>query len=116
MSDVKQVKNDPNSFIQSKTTTIPRAFIEHTKIKYILYHTIEGFNYEEQQAIIYFHFLKLPIKDIAKATDLAENYVLSAIDLHLERLESKINFFKKFVLHDVDDSLQVEDIFFREEH
>lgn len=115
MSDVKQIIDDLNPSMQLRAATIPRAFIEHNKIKYILHHIIDGFNHEEQQAIIYFYFSELSIKDIAKATYLTEDYVLSVINLYLQRLESKINFFKRFVLYDVNDLLSVEDMFLQED-
>lgn len=100
--------------VKLKIPEIPRAFIENAKISYVLLHTIEGFGREEQQAIGCFYYLDLPIEEISKLTELTENHISSVVGLYSERLESKINLFKKCVPYDADDMLQINDILFRE--
>ena len=82
----------------NRAPTIPRAFVTHPKLKYAVYHIIEDFGHEEQQAIGYFYYLdNATIKDIAEKTELTENRVLSSICLYAERLEARLEFSKKIL-------------------
>lgn len=109
MSDAKQIK------CVGPPPQIPRAFIEHAKVKHVLLHTIEYFDREEQQAIGCFYYSDLSINDISKVTELSENHILSVINLYSERLEARINVFKKCVPYDANDMLQISDILFQED-
>jgi len=91
---------------------IPCAFIDHDDVKLVLNETIEGFHYDEKEAIIFFHVLGAAVTDIAKVTQLTPGHVVSALSLYAERLESKLCFFKKFVPHDVEQSLPAGEILF----
>lgn len=117
MSDVKQVKSRAqlsHMSMKLKIPEIPRAFIEHAKVKHVLLHTIECFDREEQQAIGCFYYSDLPIEEISKLTELTENHILNVIGLYSERLESRINVFKKCMPYDATDMLQISDILFQE--
>ena len=95
--------------------TVPRAFVTHPKIKYAVYCLIEGFGYEEQQAIGYFYYLDdVSIKEIAEKTELTENRVLSSIGLYAERLEAKLEFFKRILPYDTSDVLPITEILFHD--
>jgi len=94
---------------------IPRAFIEHAKVKHVILHTIEYFDREEQQAIGYFYLSDLSVNDISKMTELTENHILNAMGLYSERLEAKIKVFKKCIPYDAQDMLHVSDILFQQE-
>ena len=93
-----------------KMPEIPRAFINHEKVKHVLCSTIEDFDYEEQQAIYFFCFMGLPTKAISKAVKLTETHVVSVIGLYAERLASKLCLFKKALPYNADDMLQVSEI------
>jgi len=95
----------------NKKLVVPRAYVTHSKVKYMVYHTIEMFSHEEKQAIGFFYNLdEMSIKDIAEKTELTENRVLSAICLYEERLQAKLNLFKKTLPYDASDVLEVGDI------
>jgi len=99
----------------NRAPTIPRAFVAHSKLKYAVYHIIEDFGHEEQQAIGYFYYLNdATIKDIAEKTELTENRVLGSICLYAERLESRLKFFKKLLPYDPDDVVQITDVLFHD--
>jgi len=93
---------------------IPRAFINHSKVKHLLCEMIENFGYEERQAIYYFCFLDVSVSEISKVTELTESHIISVLSLYSERLECKINFFKKAMPCNVDDVLPVSEILLQE--
>ncbi|MCL2373398.1 MAG: hypothetical protein FWC78_08380 [Defluviitaleaceae bacterium] len=104
-----------SAVIQIKSPEIPKAFMGHSKVMYVLCSAISNFGHEEQQAIGYFYYLNLSVTEIAAATKLTENHVISVIILYAERLETKLDLFKKTLKHDPSDVLQVRDILFLEE-
>jgi len=89
---------------------IPRAFVNHTKIKYVLCCTIEDFGYEEKEAIGFFCYLGAPISEISEATGLSQNHIESVICLYSERLATKLDIFKKALPYDTNDLLPVSEI------
>ena len=99
----------------NRKPTVPRAFVTHPKIKYAVYCLIEGFGYEEQQAIGYFYYLTdASIKEIAEKTELTENRVSSSICLYAERLEAKLELFKRILPYDTGDVLPITEILFHD--
>ena len=99
----------------NRKPTVPRAFVTHPKIKYEVYSIIEHFDREEQQAIGYFYYIdNVSIKEIAERTELTENRVLGSICLYAERLEAKLEFFKRILPYDKNDVLQMTDILFHD--
>jgi len=98
-----------------KMPEIPRAFIEHSKIKYVLSHTIESFCHEEQQAIYIHSILDLPVSDIANFTDLSQNHVVSVLDLYSERLASKLCIFQKAAPYNPNHVLPVSELLFMQD-
>ncbi|MCL1787903.1 MAG: hypothetical protein FWG38_07925 [Defluviitaleaceae bacterium] len=97
-----------------KAPEIPKAFIHHDKAKHVLYHVIEGFNYEEQMAIGVYYFLNLSISEIAQVTGLSKERVTNVISLYAARLEDKLSLFRKALPYNENDVLQVSDILFQE--
>lgn len=97
-----------------KIPKIPRAFVEHPKVKYVFCDVINDFNYEEKVAIYFYCFEKLLISEIANLTNLSQNHVASALNLYSERLASKVCFFKKTVPYNANDQLSVNEILFPE--
>jgi len=93
---------------------VPRVFIEHPKIKYVLYHTIDEFDFEEKEAIYFYCILDLPISEIAKIIGISQNHVASALGLYSERLNFKLDVFKKAISYDTNDVLHVSEVLFLE--
>jgi len=91
---------------------IPSAFIDHDDVRFVLNETIEGFHYDEREAIFFFHVLGEAVTEIAKVTRLSPGHVVSALNLYAERLESRLHFFKKFVPHDDSNSLPAGELLF----
>jgi len=89
---------------------IPRYFINNPKIRHVLSHTIEEFDYEEQMAIRYYCFLNLPVSNIAAATELSKSRVLCTLTLYSERLNFKLDIFKQAALHTAKDVLPVSEL------
>ena len=115
--NVNNGRQPPESVVMhlNRKPTVPRAFVTHHKIKYVVYSLIEHFDREEQQAIGYFYYIDdVSIKDIAERTELTENRVLGSICLYAERLEAKLEFFKRILPYDTNDVLQITDILFHD--
>ncbi|MCL2367259.1 MAG: hypothetical protein FWC75_09530 [Oscillospiraceae bacterium] len=93
---------------------VPKAFIKNRTAKRILSHMADEFDFEEQQAIYYYCFLDVTITDIAKATELTEDHVLSVLSLYSERLSNKLSFLKKTLPHDAGDLSDVKEILLQE--
>ena len=93
---------------------VPRVYIEHPKIKYVLSHTIEEFDFEEKIAVYFYCFLDLPINEIAELTELSQSRVASVLGLYSERLKFKLGVFKKAISYDVNDMLPVSELLFLE--
>jgi len=91
---------------------IPKTFFDHAKIRFVLHHTINGFDFEEKIAVYYYCFLNLPISEIAAVTELSENHVASVLGLYSERLKYKIGVFKKAVPYNANDLLPVSELLF----
>lgn len=115
-SNASNGRHPPNLLSNiNRKLVVPRAFTDHPKVKYAIYCIIENFGHEEQQAIGYFYYVgDASIKEIAERTKLTENRVLGAVCLYAERLEAKLNFFKKTLLYDENDVLQITDILFHD--
>ena len=89
---------------------VPRAFINHDKIKTILCHTAEEFGHEEQLALYFYCYLNASISEISEKVGLSQNHIASVIGLYSERLTSQLNLFKKAMPYDADDTLPVSEI------
>ena len=89
---------------------IPSAFLAHDKIKYVLHHTIQEFNFEEQQAIRFYCVLGLPISELTLATGLTPTCILSVLTLFAERLRWRLNVFMQAIPTNPNDSLPVSDM------
>jgi len=98
-----------------KMLQIPRAFIEHSKIRYALSNTIESFCPEEKQAIYIHCVLGLPISDIANFTELSQKHVVDVLGLYSERLASKLHIFQRSAPYNPNDVLPVSELLFMED-
>ena len=103
----QNIQQPPN---QPKMPPVPRAFINHPKIKYVLYHTINEFDFEEQAAIYYYCFIGLSVSKIAALTELTPNHVASTLNLYSEKLLLRLDIFKKAIPYDTDDLLPVSEL------
>ena len=111
---IKNGRQPPQLPRRLKMPEIPRAFINHVKVRHILCDTIEDFSHEEREAISAYCILEWPISEISEATKLTENHVVSVLGLYFERLESKLSLFKKALPYNDNDLLQVSEILFLE--
>jgi len=84
---------------------IPSTFIDHADVKFVLDATLDGFQYEEKEAIFFFFVLDATVHDISEVTRLTPGHIVHALNLYAARLESKLRFFKKFVPHNDDEFL-----------
>jgi len=91
---------------------IPKAFLVHNNIVQILGATAYEFDFEEQQAIYYFHFMDLSPGTIARVVQLSKRHVMSTLGLYAARLEAKLDFFKKVQPYNENETVQVRDILF----
>jgi hypothetical protein len=91
---------------------IPRAFVRHDDVKFVLNETIKQFHHEEKEAIFFYCVLGADVNDISEVTSLTPKHVVSALNLYAERLESKLCFFKKFVPYSREESLPVSELLF----
>lgn len=89
---------------------IPRTFLKNFLISQVLYTTIDGFNFEEQNVIFLYCFVSLPISEIAALAELSEVHVVSILTLYSERLRFKLDIFKKSVPYDTADVVSVRDM------
>ncbi|MCL2363364.1 MAG: hypothetical protein FWC71_01735 [Defluviitaleaceae bacterium] len=96
--------------LQLPAPQIPQAFAMHPKIMQILHETVYEFNHEEQQAIYYYHFTGLSPRAIARVVELTEDHVVSALVLYAQRLNMKIDLFKKVEPYDESEMMQVDEI------
>ena len=113
MGKAMQNNNERHSLqfpMQLKVPEIPKAFTQHKNVMMILCSTIEEFGHEEQQALYYYCYLRVPICDIAKKVGLSQGHVASVLGLYLERLTNQLDFFKKAVPYDNSDLLPVSEI------
>jgi len=89
---------------------VPRVFITHERIKFLLCHTAEEFGHEEQLALYFFCYLNASISEISEKTGLSQNHVASVLGLYSERLTNQLNLFKRAMPYDADDVLPVSEI------
>ncbi|MCL1788540.1 MAG: hypothetical protein FWG38_11185 [Defluviitaleaceae bacterium] len=94
--------------------TIPKAFIDNDRIRQVLCYTASEFNYEEKRAIFLYCVVKLSIDEIATHVELPIPHVVSALVLYAQRLNFKLDVFKKAVPYDKAKQLSVMDLFERE--
>ena len=100
---------------QLKKCIIPKAFIHEESSKLFLCSLIENFNFEEKQAIYYCTIIdNASIEEVAKKIDLTPDHVIGVLLIYSERLKYKLNFFKKIIPYDEDDTMSLEDMLFLE--
>ena len=100
-----------------KKIGIPRAFIKNDDSRWVLCDIISEFHHEEKQAIYYCAVFDATVEDVAKKIELSPNHIKCALGLYLERLETKLEFFKKIMPHhesDESDLLPISEILFLE--
>jgi len=96
---------------QIEMPNVPKAFIHHPKVRQVLCHTIEEFNFEEQMAIYLYGVLDLPINEIAISTELSQDRIICVLMLYAERLAYKVDVFKKAVPYNSDEIASVCEVF-----
>ena len=106
----KKGRHPPQFTIPLNMPSIPRAFVNHSNAKLILCDTVEGFGFEEQQAIYFYCFLNEPISNIAEKVGLTQAHVASVLGLYSARLTGKLDLFKKALPYDEDDLLHVSEL------
>jgi len=89
---------------------IPRAFVEHPRVKYLFYHQINKFDYEEKVAIHFHHFAGMTVNEIADLTQLTHSHIDSVLQLYSERLTQKVCFFKSILPYNADEQLSVSEM------
>ena len=114
MIDIRNMEKKHPLPNEVKMPKIPKAFIEHPKVKYVFYHIINDFDYEEKVAIYFYCFENLSICEIADLTKLSQNHVASVLNLYGEKLTSKVHFFKQVIPHNANELLPVSEILFPE--
>ena len=90
---------------------IPKTFLENDLIRQVLYHTIAEFNFEEQMAIFLYCFVKMPMDEISDLEGMPLNYVASVLVLYAQRLNFKVETFKKAVFYDVNCQIDIKEMF-----
>lgn len=99
---------------QTKIPTIPRAFIEHPRVKHLFYHLITEFDYAEKQAIYFHHFGELPVDEISELTQLTIGHITSVLSLYSERLDYNVHFFKNILPYNIGDHLSIGEMLLSE--
>ncbi|MCL2425353.1 MAG: hypothetical protein FWD05_03340 [Oscillospiraceae bacterium] len=100
---------------QLKNCNIPKAFIQEESSKLFLCNLIENFNFEEKQAIYYCTVVdNASIDEIAKKIELTPEHVIGVLLIYSERLKYKLNFFKKIMPYDENDTIPLEEMLFIE--
>ena len=89
---------------------IPKALLEHPKARYVLYNTIESFEFEEQMAIYLYNILDLPVSEIGSSLSLSQEHVISILTICAERLAFKVDVFKKAVPY-TDEIVHISEVF-----
>jgi len=89
---------------------VPKAFLTHDKIKYVVYHIIDDFSYEEQLAIYFHCFADIPIGQIAALIELSPKHVTSALNLYSDRLVFTIWLLGKTVSHCPNDVADIGEL------
>ena len=87
--------------------TIPKFFVEDSKIRQALYATIHSFNLEEQKTILLRYWIGFSIEEIADLTKSPPIYITCVLILYLERLKLKLVAFSS----GSEDIVQVEELF-----
>ncbi|MCL2353161.1 MAG: hypothetical protein FWC69_00860 [Defluviitaleaceae bacterium] len=100
---------------QLKSIKIPKSFIDHDDIRYLMYDLLNDFNYEEKQAIYFYCILDVSISDVAKAVQLSKEYVIIVLNLYLEKLNIKLSFFKSFMYYEEEDFLLIDEMLLSEQ-
>jgi len=93
---------------------VPRSFADHADFQVILNVTLNEFQHDEKEAIIFFCTLGAEIEDISVVTQLEPAHIVSTLNLYAARLESKVNFFKKFMPYNEAELLQAGEYLFME--
>lgn len=93
-----------------KMPEVPMAFVHHSKVRRVLYHTVERFDFEEQMAIYLYCILGLPIREIAPLIELPQSHIVSVLTLYSERLEFKLDVFKKAVPYSADELASIDEV------
>ena len=99
---------------QLKSLKIPKSFMNHDDISFLMHEVLNDFSYEERQVIYFYCISDISIDDIAKATKLSKEYVVSVLSLYLERLNIKLHFFKSFMYYGEEDFLLVGEMLLSE--
>ena len=107
---IKNKKQPPQLPMQIKMPQVPRAFINNDKIKLVLCHIANDFEFEERQALYFYCFLGAPINEIAEKVGLSQKHVVNVLGLYAERLTNKLDLFQKSLPYDANDSLPVSEI------
>ena len=89
---------------------IPKEFLANVKIGAVLRHTITEFNYEEKQAICYYHLVTQSISEVAVFTGLPVSHVIGTLLVYAERLTYKLDVFKTAVQYDEFGVVDVKDM------
>jgi len=100
---------------QLKSIKIPKSFVDHDDIRYLIRDLLNDFNHEERQAIYFYCILDLSIDDVAKAVQLSKEYVIIILNLYLERLNIKLSFFKSFMYYKEEDFLLIDEMLLSEQ-
>ncbi|MCL1788505.1 MAG: hypothetical protein FWG38_11010 [Defluviitaleaceae bacterium] len=93
-----------------KMPEIPGAFVKKSRIGSVLSATINEFVYEEKRVIFLYNVAEMSIEDIAALTELPVPYIVSILTVYAERLEFKLNVFKKAVPYNPADMATVADL------
>jgi len=89
---------------------VPRDFVNNPKIAMVLHHTINEFDFEEQDVIHLYGVVKLPVREIITLTNFTPSRVISILTLYSERLASKLSVFRKAIPYGTADSVSVAEI------
>jgi len=104
---LRRIKQIKDSIFYSQTLTIPRAFLNNSKISQTLCLTINEFSFEEQTVIYLYYLVKLPVGKIAGLTELSTLHIESVLILYSKKLAFKLGVYKKAVPYDSNDLLTI---------
>lgn len=105
----------PSQVVMLKKQVVPKAFIENISTKTVLQDVVNDFSFEEKQVIYYYFAMETPTaSEVTRVTELSTNHVDSVLNLYIERLNSKIDFFKKIIDYNADELVPVSELLFLE--
>jgi len=108
-NDTRQLSSLPK---RVKGYCIPKAFLESLDSRVMLCSVIEKFTFEEKQVVYYCSIFDTTVEEISERVELSPDHVIGTLLLYAERLEARLDFFKRVMQYDENDVLPLEEMLF----